>query len=140
MCFIPRGIENSAGDVVFLPKDDRLGPLSGRMVGSSFGYCEHYLVLREEIGGGVQGGVMPLAGDFLSGAHRSRFNKYDGAVYFAGSDGWKFIGETFVKVSLPISVQIHQSRQLIPTDNVHISVVNHQAKRLGQSGGNPLPD
>ncbi|MDG1072224.1 MAG: hypothetical protein P8P32_11475 [Akkermansiaceae bacterium] len=89
MCFIPRGIENSAGDVVFLPKDDRLGPLSGRMVGSSFGYCEHYLVLREEIGHGVQGGVMPLAGDFLSGAHRSRFNKYDGAVYFAGSDGWQ---------------------------------------------------
>ena len=89
MCFIPRGIENSAGDIVFLPKDDRLGPLSGRMVGSSFGYCEHYLVLREEIGDGVQGGVMPLAGDFLSGAHRSRFNKYDGAVYFAGSDGWQ---------------------------------------------------
>ena len=89
MCFIPRGIENSAGDVVFLPKDDRLGPLSGRMVGSSFGYCEHYLVLREEIGDGVQGGVMPLAGDFLSGAHRSRFNEYDGAVYFAGSDGWQ---------------------------------------------------
>ena len=89
LCFIPRGIDNSSGDVLFLPEDKRLGPLSGRIIGTSFGYCSHYLVLREEIGNGVQGGVVPLSGDFLSGAHRLRFNPGDGCIYVAGTDGWQ---------------------------------------------------
>ncbi len=89
LCFIPRGIDNSSGDIAFLPSDDRLGPLSARMIGTSFGYCEHYLVLREEVGDGVQGGVVPLPGEFLSGAHRLRFNPADGHIYVAGTDGWQ---------------------------------------------------
>ncbi len=89
LCFIPRGIDNSSGDAVFLPEDSRLGPLSGQIVGTSFGYCQVYLVLREEIGGEVQGGVMPLPGEFLSGAHRARFNPHDGHLYVAGTDGWQ---------------------------------------------------
>ena len=89
MCFIPRGIDNSSGDIVFLPEDNRLGPLSGQIIGTSFGYCSHYLVLREKIGDGVQGGIVPLAGDFLSGAHRLRFNEHDGHIYVAGTDGWQ---------------------------------------------------
>ncbi len=89
MCFIPRGVDNSSGDIVFLPQDERLGALSGKMVGSSFGYGQHYLVLRETIGDGVQGGVVPLPGDFLSGSHRFCFGEGDGHLYIAGSDGWQ---------------------------------------------------
>ena len=55
--FIPRGIDNSPGDLIFLPDDKRFGPLAGHIIGTSFGYCSHYLVLREEIGGKVQGGA-----------------------------------------------------------------------------------
>lgn len=89
LCFIPRGVDNSSGDAAFLPQDRRLGPLSGRMIGTSFGYAQHYLILREEMKEGVQGGVMPLPGDFLSGAHRVSFNELDGHLYVAGTDGWQ---------------------------------------------------
>lgn len=89
LCFIPRGIDNSSGDLVFLPDDPRLGPLAGHIIGTSFGYCSHYLVLREELGGTSQGGVVPLPGEFLSGAHRLRFSPHDGHLYVAGTDGWQ---------------------------------------------------
>ena len=89
MCYIPRGIDNSSGDIAFLPEDSRLGPLAGKIVGTSLGACTHYLVLREVVNGKSQGGVVPLAGDFLSGAHRSRYNPNDGQLYVAGSSGWE---------------------------------------------------
>ncbi|MGK0186927.1 MAG: azurin [Verrucomicrobiales bacterium] len=89
LCFIPRGIDNSSGDIVFVPEDPRFGPLAGKMIGTSFGYCQHYMVLREETASGVQGGVVPLPGEFLSGAHRLRFSNADGCLYVVGSDGWQ---------------------------------------------------
>jgi len=88
LCFIPRGIDSSAGDIAFLPQDDRFGPLAGTALGTSLGACSYYLILREEIGGRSQGGVVPLPGDFLSGAHRSRYNPHDGQFYVAGTAGW----------------------------------------------------
>jgi azurin len=90
LCFLPRGIDNSSGDIVFVPKDERFGPLTGRMIGTSFGYCEHYLVVREVMKDGqVQGGVVPLPGEFLSGAHRGSFSSKDGHLYIVGTDGWQ---------------------------------------------------
>ena len=90
LCFLPRGIDNSSGDIIFVPDDKRFGPLAGRMIGTSFGYCEHYLVLREIIDGQkVQGGIVPLPGDFVSGAHRGAFSKKDGHLYVVGTDGWQ---------------------------------------------------
>ncbi len=88
-CFIPRGVDNSAGEICFLPNDKRLGPLSGLTVGSSYGNCDHYLVLREEVKDAVQGGVVPLPGEFLSGACRFSFNAEDGFLYVAGTEGWQ---------------------------------------------------
>jgi azurin len=90
LCFLPRGLDNSSGDIIFAPDDKRFGPLAGRMIGTSFGYCEHYLVLRETIDGQkVQGGVVPLPGEFLSGAHRGSFSSKDGHLYIVGTDGWQ---------------------------------------------------
>ena len=91
-CFIPRGVDNSAGEICFLPNDHRLGPLAGMTIGSSYGYCNHYLVLREEVNGRVQGGVVPLPGDFLSGSCRLSFNDEDGYLYVAGTEGWQSYG------------------------------------------------
>lgn len=126
MCFLPRGIDNSSGDVLFLPEDDRLGPLSGRIIGTSFGYCQHYLVLREETGDGVQGGVVPLPGEFLSGAHRLRFNHGDGHIYVAGTDGWQSYAEedgslqrlrfTGRELHLPRSVETRENGLIIQFD------------------------
>ncbi len=60
------------------------------MIGTSFGYCEHYLVLREVLDGKkVQGGIVPLPGAFLSGAHRGSYSSKDGHLYVVGTDGWQ---------------------------------------------------
>ena len=88
LCFVPRGIDTSAGELTFLPRDERLGALSGCIVGLSHGNCSHYVVLRETVGNVVQGGVLPLPGEFLAGAHRLRYNPHDGHVYVAGVSGW----------------------------------------------------
>ena len=89
LCFVPRGIDNSAGEIRFLPNDKRLGPLAGKVIGSSYGYCNHYMILREKIDGHVQGGLVPLPGEFLSGACRLTFNEHDGRIYVAGTEGWQ---------------------------------------------------
>jgi putative heme-binding domain-containing protein len=89
MCYVPRGVDPSAGEVTWLPDDPRIGPLAGHYVGLSSSNCTHYLVLREEIDGVVQGGVVPLPGQFLSGAHRLKFNPQDGFIYVAGTQSWQ---------------------------------------------------
>ena len=123
MCFIPRGVDNSSGDLTFLPKDPRLGPLSGRIIGTSFGYCTHYVVLRETIGKHSQGGIIPLPGEFLSGAHRARYNPKDGHLYIVGSDGWQSYAKengsfqriryTGGELILPTKVQAHANGMLL---------------------------
>jgi azurin len=120
LCFLPRGIDNSSGDVIFAPNDERFGPLAGKMIGTSFGYCEHYLVLREVMENGqVQGGVVPLPGEFLSGAHRGSFSSKDGHLYIVGTDGWQSYAQengslerirwTGGKLALPESVETRKN-------------------------------
>ncbi len=36
----------------------------------------------------LQGAVVPMSGDFLSGVHRGRFNPKDGQLYVSGMSGW----------------------------------------------------
>jgi azurin len=67
---------------------DRWGPLKDRMIHFSYGAGTHFLVLRDEVDGQPQGGVVPLLGEFLSGAHRGRFNPKDGQLYVSGMGGW----------------------------------------------------
>jgi len=126
MCFIPRGVDNSSGDLTFLPRDRRFGPLAGHILGTSFGYCSHYVVLREKIGDHVQGGVIPLKGEFLSGAHRARYNRTDACFYVVGSDGWQSYAKkngslqrvryTGGKLILPRSVRTHANGLLLQYD------------------------
>lgn len=123
LCFVPRGVDNSAGEICFLPDDDRLGPLSGKIVGSSYGNCDHYLILREELNGTVQGGVVPLPGEFLSGACRFSFSKADGSLYVAGTEGWQSYAQqngclqrlrfTGKPLHLPVAVDVRNNGLLI---------------------------
>ncbi len=123
LCFIPRGIDNSSGDICFLTNDPRLGPLAGRIIGTSFGYCQHYMIIREAIGDSVQGGIVPLPGEFLSGAHRLRPSTVDGHLYVAGTDGWQSYAQengslqrlryTGKPMHLPTSIDTHENGLLI---------------------------
>ena len=85
--YLPRGLDNSSGGQTFITSE-RWGPLQGRMVHFSYGACAHFLLLRDEVDGQAQGGIVPLPGEFLSGAHRGRFNPKDGQLYVTGMSGW----------------------------------------------------
>jgi putative heme-binding domain-containing protein len=89
--YLPRGVDNSSGGQV-LVDSDRWGPLKGQMVHLSFGAAMQFLLLRDEVDGQAQGGVVPFAGDFDAGCHRGRFNSKDGQLYVSGMNGWGSYG------------------------------------------------
>lgn len=87
MVYLPRGLDNSSGGQVEV-NSDRWGPLQGQMIHLSFGTGSQALLLKDEVNGQLQGGIVPLPGEFLSGAHRGRFSPVDGQLYVSGMSGW----------------------------------------------------
>jgi len=87
LVYLPRGLDNSSGGQVYVDSD-RWGPMKGQLIHLSYGQGSHFLVLRDEIDGQPQGAIVPLVGEFLSGAHRGRFNPKDGQLYVSGMAGW----------------------------------------------------
>jgi putative heme-binding domain-containing protein len=118
LVYLPRSLDNSSGGQVAVP-DDRWGPLKGQMLHLSYGMGTHLLMLRDEVGGQPQGGVVPLVGEFLSGTHRGRFNPRDGQLYVSGMAGWgtytvhdgcfQRVRYTGDPVRLPVSFHTHQN-------------------------------
>ena len=91
MCFIPREMDNSGGAQVWV-KDDRWGPLHGKMLHLSYGQCRLLLALSEQVGGVHQGGTIKfptIPADFEAGIMRGRFNPLDGQLYVSGLRGWQ---------------------------------------------------
>jgi putative heme-binding domain-containing protein len=87
LVYLPRGMDNSSASQVTVP-DARFGPLKGQMLHLSFGTGTYFLLLREKVDGQPQGAAVPMPGEFLSGAHRGRFNPRDGQLYVSGMTGW----------------------------------------------------
>src|SRR4030095_11237703 len=73
--YLPRGLDNSCGGQVFVEGPD-LGVPEGTRVHLSFGVGRAYLIIRDRANP-AQAGVIPLPGDFSSGAHRGRFHPKD---------------------------------------------------------------
>jgi len=119
LVFIPRGIDNSSGEVGYLPVDERLGSLSGAAIGTSYGACQAYLVLRDVVNGKSQGAIVPLRGEFLSGVCRVAFNTHDGSVFLAGTEGWQSYAQedgclqrirlTGKPLPLPTAIEAHNN-------------------------------
>jgi len=65
-----------------------MGPLGGHGVHLSFGTGTAFLILEDEVGGQLQGAVVPLPVSFRSGSHRGRFHTADGHLYISGMNGW----------------------------------------------------
>jgi putative heme-binding domain-containing protein len=118
LVYLPRGLDNSSSGQVWVP-DGRFGPLQGHLLHFSFGAGAHFLLLREKVDGQAQGAVIPLPGEFLSGAHRGRFNPKDGQLYVTGTAGWgtytpndgcfqrvRYTGEP---VQLPVAFHSHEN-------------------------------
>ena len=118
LVYIPYGLDNSSGGQVTVP-DGRFGPLQGQLLHSSFGMGAYFLVLREKVDGQPQGAIMTLPGEFLSGAHRLRFNPKVGQLYVTGMAGWgthtsadgcfQRVRYTGAPVQLPIAYHAHEN-------------------------------
>jgi putative heme-binding domain-containing protein len=118
LVYLPRGLDNSSGGQTYVASD-RWGPLQGQLLHFSSGAGTHFLVLRDEVDGQLQGAVVPLPGEFLSGSHRGRFNPRDGQLYVSGMAGWgsytpadgcfQRVRYTGVPVQLPIGFHVHQN-------------------------------
>lgn len=116
--YFPRGVDNSAGGQTTVTSD-RWGPLEGQIIHTSFGTGSHFLLLRDEIDGQLQGAVVPLPGEFRSGTHRARFNPADGQLYVCGMQGWgsytpevgcfERVRYTGDHVQLPIGFRVHEN-------------------------------
>jgi glucose/arabinose dehydrogenase len=88
LCWFPKDIDNSGGGQVWIT-GDRFGPLSGQLLHMSYGTCTLFSVLKEDAGGQMQGGVVPLPLAFESGICRGRFRNEENALYLTGLRGWQ---------------------------------------------------
>ncbi len=143
LVYLPRGLDNSSGGQVYVDSD-RWGPMKGQLIHLSYGQGSHFLVLRDEVDGQPQGAIVPLVGEFLSGAHRGRFNPKDGQLYVSGMAGWgtytdadgsfqrvRYTGEP---AQLPRAFRVHENGvQVTFTLPVSRTVAEQTANQFAQA-------
>lgn len=85
--WMPQSFDNSSGGQLWID-DPRWGPLSGRLLHTSFGKGWLNYLMLQEFGNVSQAAIIKLPFDFSSGIQRARVNPADGQVYTVGLDGW----------------------------------------------------
>ncbi len=88
LAWLPKAVDNSNGGQVWVTSD-KWGPFEGEMLHLSYGQSALYVVLKENKGDLMQGGVVKIPVRPTSSAMRGRFNKRDGQLYIAGLKGWQ---------------------------------------------------
>jgi len=88
ICWMPKNVDNSGGGQVWVTSD-AWGPFKGELLHMSYGTSSLFKVLKEEVNGQMQGGVVRFPVKFTSSAMRARFNTKDGQLYVAGLRGWQ---------------------------------------------------
>ncbi len=142
MVYLPRGMDNSAGGQA-VNSDSRFGPLAGQIMHVSSGQGSQFVVLRDEVAGQPQGAIVPLPGEFRSGAHRGKVNPRDGQLWVSGLAGWGTytpddgclhrVRYTGMRVQLPKSLHVHENGLLVsfvePVDRAEVAnLSNHFAQ------------
>jgi glucose/arabinose dehydrogenase len=126
LCWMPHNeVDNSNGGQVWITGKN-FGPLSGQLLHTSYGKCKMYNVLKEEVAGQMQGGVVPIPimldakgnpkYDFDSGVSRLRFNEKANALFITGLRGWQTTAQkdagfyrvryTGAKANLPVDLKV----------------------------------
>ena len=116
--WIPHKVDNSCGGQAWV-EGKRWGPLEGELLHLSYGRCEMFHILREEVDGVIQGAAVKFPLRFLSGAMRARFNPKDGQLYVSGLKGWQTSGAqdgsiqrvryTGKKLLMPSGLNVHSN-------------------------------
>ncbi|MEI6232194.1 MAG: DUF6797 domain-containing protein [Planctomycetota bacterium] len=89
ICWFPKDVDNSSGCQVWDTTGGKFGPFAGGMFHLSYGTCSLFHVMKEEVDGVMQGGVVRLPLNFNHGTMRARFNTKDNAMYICGLKGWQ---------------------------------------------------
>ncbi len=85
--WMPQDFDNSSGGQLWV-QDKRWGPLSGRLLHTSFGKGWLYYMMLQDVDGQDQAAIVRLKLDARTGIHRARVNPKDGQVYATGLNGW----------------------------------------------------
>lgn len=86
---MPQELDSSSGSQLWVPADERFGPLSGQFYHTSYGRAQAMVVMLDEFGDTFQGAVLPLPMLMESGTMRLAVNPADGQLYFSGMTGWQ---------------------------------------------------
>ncbi len=88
LMWLSKSWDNSGGGQVWVTSD-KWGPFKGELLHCSYGQSSLYLIMKQEVGGQMQGGAVKIPVKFTSSAMRPRFNPVDGQLYNAGLRGWQ---------------------------------------------------
>lgn len=86
--WMPQELDSSCGGQVWVD-DPRFGPLSGRLLHSSFGKGWVYYLSLQEMEDTMQGAMVALPHQWDAGVMRLRVNPADGQLYGTGLSGWQ---------------------------------------------------
>jgi len=86
--WMPQEVDNSSSAQVW-DDDTRFGPLSGRLLHTSFGKGWMYYLMLQEVGAVAQAAIVALPFQFDAGLMRARVNPADGQMYAVGLSGWQ---------------------------------------------------
>ena len=85
--WMPQNFDNSSGGQLWID-DERWGPLSGKLLHTSFGKGWLYYMMLQEVDGVDQAAIVKIDIDDATGIHRAVVNPVDGQVYTTGLNGW----------------------------------------------------
>ncbi|MFK8113556.1 MAG: DUF6797 domain-containing protein [Rubripirellula sp.] len=87
LVWMPQDFDNSSGGQLWVD-DPRWGPLSGRLLHTSFGKGWLSYNMMQDVDGLLQAAIIKVPFDFRTGIMRARVNPADGQVYATGLQGW----------------------------------------------------
>ena len=86
--WLPQEVDNSCGGQIWA-SDPRWGPLSNRLIHSSYGKGWLYYLSLQEVNGKMQSSIVSLPHQWDAGVMRLRINPRDGQMYGVGLSGWQ---------------------------------------------------
>ncbi len=122
LCWIPYFVDNSSGSQAWVPQNTAWDPRhAGEMLHLSYGKSSVFRVLREEVDGQVQGGVVRLPIDVSAAVMRARFHPQNGQLYVIGFRGWQTNGRdafqrvryTGVTTAMPVGLEAKSNGVLV---------------------------
>jgi hypothetical protein len=84
-------LDNSSGGQVWVTSK-RWGPFAGDMLHLSYGACDLFKVMMQDVDGQIQGATVKFPLKFETGVMRGRFNAKDGQLYLCGLVVWQSKG------------------------------------------------